>query len=215
MLLQFRKIVLDCLASVLALDEVVEHAALNGAGTVKRIQRGQVFHAARLVAAQNVAHARRFELKYAAGERLAEDLVGFWIVQRQIFQHQLHAVPLLDQFQRIVDQRERGETEKVHLEKPQFVEAVHVVLGDDFLAVCAIQRDECFQRLGRNHHAGRMHGSNCALSLRGVPRHPALPSRADLCGQLPRSPAPSRWRLQVDVQNAGHQFGDPLSHQRS
>ena len=61
---------------MLALDEIVDHAALDGAGAVERVERGEVFDAAGLVAAQNVAHARRFELEHAAGEALAEDLVG-------------------------------------------------------------------------------------------------------------------------------------------
>ena len=67
-LLHLRQIVDNFPAAVFALDEVVDHAALYGAGTVERVQRGQVFDAAGLVAAQNVAHARRFELEHAAGE---------------------------------------------------------------------------------------------------------------------------------------------------
>ena len=54
---------------------------------------------------------------------------------------------LLDHLQRVVDDRERGEAEEVHLEKRQLLEAVHVVLGDDFVAVGAVERDELLQRL--------------------------------------------------------------------
>ena len=46
-LLQLRQVVDDRLAAVLAVDEVVDHAALNRAGAVERVQRGQVFDAVR------------------------------------------------------------------------------------------------------------------------------------------------------------------------
>ena len=40
---------------------------------------------------------RRFELEHAAGEALAEDLVGRRVVEREIFGDELDAVALLDQ----------------------------------------------------------------------------------------------------------------------
>ena len=57
--LQLGQIVDDGFAAVLAIDEVVDHAALNRAGAIERVQRGEIFDAAGLIAAQNVAHARR------------------------------------------------------------------------------------------------------------------------------------------------------------
>ena len=72
-LLQLREVVDHFLAAVLAIDEVVDH--VHGAGAVERVERDQIFDAVRLIAAQNVAHARRFELEHAAGERLAENLL--------------------------------------------------------------------------------------------------------------------------------------------
>ena len=140
---------------MLALDEVVDHG--HRAGAVERVQRGQVFEAVGLVAAQNVAHAGRFELEHAAGEALAEDLVGRRVVERQIFLDDLHAVALLDHLERVVDEREGGEPEEIHLEKRQLVKTVHVVLGDDFLVVGAVERNDVAQRFGRDHHARRMH----------------------------------------------------------
>src|ERR1700683_141611 len=63
--LEFGEVPLDGFAAVLALDEIVEHATLYGAGTIEGVQRGQVFDAGGLVAAQDVAHSRRFELEHA------------------------------------------------------------------------------------------------------------------------------------------------------
>ena len=63
--LHLRQIVDHFLAAVLAIDEVVDHA--HGAGAIERVQRDQILDAVRLIAAQNVAHARRFKLEHAAG----------------------------------------------------------------------------------------------------------------------------------------------------
>ena len=91
-----------------------------GPGPVERVQRGEIFQPRGLVAAQNIAHAGRFELEHAAGKAFAENLVGVGVVERQVFGHQLDAVVLLDQLQRVVDEGERGEAQKVHLEKRSF-----------------------------------------------------------------------------------------------
>ena len=64
-LLQLRQLIFDPPPSPLALDEVVDHAALDRAGTIDRVQGRQVFHRARLVAPQHVAHALGFKLEDA------------------------------------------------------------------------------------------------------------------------------------------------------
>ncbi len=52
---------------MLALDKVVNHAALDWPGTVQRIQRGEIFDRVRLITAENISHAGRFKLKYPGG----------------------------------------------------------------------------------------------------------------------------------------------------
>ena len=88
-LLQFRQFVFDFLAAVLAVDEIVDHAALNRAGTVERVQGGEIFDGVRLVLAQHVAHAVRFKLEDAGGQSLVENLfVGLVIFERNFFESQ-------------------------------------------------------------------------------------------------------------------------------
>src|SRR5438477_6745401 len=41
--LQLRQFIFDLAASVLALNEIIDHAALNRAGAVERVESGQVF----------------------------------------------------------------------------------------------------------------------------------------------------------------------------
>ena len=85
-LLQLRQLIFDPLPSPLALDEVVNHAALDRAGAIERIQRREVFHSARLVAPQHIAHALGFKLEDAGGVAVVENsFIGRMIVQGNSF----------------------------------------------------------------------------------------------------------------------------------
>ena len=64
---------------------------------------------------------------------------------------------LLDQPQRVLDQRERGQPQEVHLEQRELFQAAHVELRHDFVAVGLVQRDQFLERLRRDHHARGVH----------------------------------------------------------
>ena len=130
-----------------ALNEIIEHAALYGAGAIESVERGKVFQAAWLILAQNVAHALGFKLKDPAGEGLTEDLVTFGIVKREIFKNDLRAVALLDQLHwRRQSASSVVRPRKSILSRPKFIEPVHVVFGYDFVAIGLIKRDDGFKR---------------------------------------------------------------------
>src|ERR1035441_1593488 len=85
---------------MLALDKVVNHAALDRPGAVQRIQRGEIFDRVRLVAAQNVSHAGGFKLEHAGGQSPMEDLlVRLLVFERDVVQLQIRAL-LRNQLQR-------------------------------------------------------------------------------------------------------------------
>ena len=67
------------------------------------------------------------------------------------------AVALLDETQRVLDQGERGQPQEVHLEQREFVQAAHVELRHNFVAVRLVQRDQVFERLRRDDDAGGVH----------------------------------------------------------
>src|ERR1700747_2141860 len=99
---------------MLAIDEVVNHAALDWSRSIQRVESGQVFNRMRLVAPQHVAHAMRFKLEDARGQTLVEDLlIGVIIIQWQIGQLQLLTARLRNQLDRVVQNRERGKPEKI------------------------------------------------------------------------------------------------------
>ena len=121
----------------------------------------------------------RFKLEDAAGEALGEDLVGLRVVERKIFDDQLDAAVLLDELQGVLDDGERGQAEEVHLEKAELLEAAHVVLGDDFVFVRLVKRDEFFQRRRRDDDTGRVDATRCAPCLPACRRRPGLLRRGD------------------------------------
>ena len=78
--LELRQFVADFSFAVFAIDEVVDHATLDGARSVKSIEGGEIFNARRLIAAKNVAHAVRFKLENGGGVAAGEKFVSIGIV---------------------------------------------------------------------------------------------------------------------------------------
>ena len=156
---ELREFVADFGFAVLAIDEIVDHTALNGAGTVKGVESGEIFDARGLIAAKNVAHAVRFKLEDGGGVAAGEKFVGGFVVEGQAVEIDLDAAILLDHFDGVVENGERGEAEEIHFEQADALERVHVVLRGDFIAVCLVNRDEFGERLRRNDHACCVRGS--------------------------------------------------------
>src|SRR5205823_14229577 len=61
---------------------------------------------------------------------------------------------LLDELEGIVDDSERGEPEKVHLQKAHLLDRLHIEGGDDFIILCSVQRDKIQQWLWRDDDTG-------------------------------------------------------------
>ena len=142
-----RQVVDHFLLAVFAGNEIVHHAALNGARTIERVQRAQVLNALRPVAPQDVLHAAGFKLEYAGGVALVEDLdVRELVIQRDLLHHDALAVNGLDQLQRVIHNRQRRQAQKVHLQQAQFFQSAHVVLGDNFVLVRLVKRNKVPER---------------------------------------------------------------------
>ena len=65
---------------------------------------------------------------------------------------------LLDHFDGVVENGERGEAEEIHFEEADTLEGVHVVLRGDFVAVGLVDGNEFGERLRRDDHAGGVRG---------------------------------------------------------
>ena len=205
-----REFVADFLAAVFAVDEIVNHAAFNGAGAVESVEGAEIFDAGGLVFAQNVAHAPRFKLEDAAGEAFGEYLVGLFVVQLEVFDYDLDAAVLFDQLEGVGDDGQRGEAEEVHLEKAKLLHAGHVVLGDDFIPVGAVKGNEFFQRRWRDDDAGRV--DRCvaghAFQAAGYVQD-FFEARISMLGLL-KARLHFEGIFQLDVEDGGDELGDAL-----
>ncbi len=148
------EIVDHLLAAMLAIDEVVDDAALDGAGAVEGVEGAEILDADGLVFAEDVAHAGGFELEDAAGEAFGEDGVGGRIFEGKVVDVELHAAMFFDERDGVVYDVEGGEAEEVHLEKRKLLKGGHVVLSDNFVAICFIKRDEFLEGDGADDDAG-------------------------------------------------------------
>ena len=75
----------------------------------------------------------------------------------------------LDFVEGVADERERAQTEEVHLQEADALDLLHRPLRDDFVLLTLVERNELGQRLRRDHDAGGVH--------RGVTSHALQPSR--------------------------------------
>ncbi len=207
-LLQFRKIVGDSLAAVLALNEVFHHAALQRAGAVECVERAQISDARGLVLAQNVAHTGRFKLEHAAGVGLRENFVRLGVVKREIVERGLRAGMRGDQVERVLDDVERGEAQEVHLEKRQLFETHHVVLGDDFIFVRFVEWNKILQRNRRVDDARGVHGAVARHAFEFLRHLQDLPHAGIFARRILEAGLLLDGVFELDVEDVRDQFRD-------
>ena len=156
-LLQLRKFVFDPLAPMFAVNEVINHAALDRARPIQCIQSRQVLNRAWFIPPQHIAHAMRFKLKYAGSKAAMKHLlVRGLVLQRNALQHDFLASNLFQQLDSVIENRQCGQPKKIHLEQPHLLDSNHVERGDNFVVLRPIQRHQFLQRPRRDHDSRRM-----------------------------------------------------------
>ena len=167
MLFQLRQLVLDFAPAPLALDEVVDHAALDRAGTIERVQRRQVFNAISACSGAECPHAARFKLEDAGGQRRCETPSRRSSRRRAaiVSRSMVRAAVCSISFSAVVNDGQRRQPEEVHLQQAHLFDGLHVIGGHDFVVLGLVQRHQLGQRLRRNHHARRMHAGSRAPGL--------------------------------------------------
>ena len=127
---------------------------IHGAGTIQRNGRHDVFKAGGLHAQQHGAHARRFKLEDALGVPPGEQGVDGGVVGLQALKREIGGVAA-NHVNRLLQQRQRAQAEKVHFEQPQLLQRAHRILRNKQL-VGFLERHIVVKRLLGNHHARRM-----------------------------------------------------------
>ena len=147
------------LEAVLAPGVLVDVA--HGAGSVERHRRHDVRELVRLHVAQDLAHATTLQLENAGRLTRGEQLVEARIVERDVIGINDVASAFLHVVDGALDQRQRGQTQDIHLEQADLVEDGKLVLRG--LALFAFLTDahegrHVGQRLTRDDDAGRVGG---------------------------------------------------------
>ena len=155
------------LAAVLAVDVGVHHAAVERAGPVQGRAGDDVADVVRPQPLEQLADAVRLELEHALGVAALQQRVRLRVVQRQLVDVDRLAARLLDQLDRVVQQRQGAQAQEVHLEHADLFQVAHDPLrrhdglagpraGVVALAHHALQRHVVRQRPVGDHHAGRV-----------------------------------------------------------
>ena len=229
------QLVHDLLLAVLALDEIVHHAAFERAGAVQGHQGDDVLEPAGPELHQDLAHARGFELEHAGGVPAAQQGIGLVVGilgkgavgrslgllgqgrgQVQVLQVEPD-VPLGQKLEDVVDEGQGLEAQEVELDQPDLFHALHVELGDHrpgILAVRArgdaVQGQAVHQGPVADDHAGGMGGGVTGQGLQG-PGHFDQPGQAPVLPHgLPETRLLVQGFLEGDLEPVGHQLGDAV-----
>ena len=114
------------LASMTAGDEVLHHAAAQGAWTVQSHCRNEVSKVPRCKVFHQGRHARRFHLEHSPRAALTEHFGRKFIFQGNLIDIHHFAPCTFDIIERITDNRERTQPQKVHFEQAKFLHMVFV-----------------------------------------------------------------------------------------
>ncbi len=143
---------------MLARDEIVDHARLQGTRTEQGHQRDKI---AELVGPQSldeVTHAARLELEHGRSLSALQQPECLGVIHRHATDvEQCVRVGRVDDAFRPIDDRERLQSEEVELDQADRLDIVLVELRDQAAAaVFAVERRKIGEMIGRNHDAAGM-----------------------------------------------------------
>ena len=147
---------IDRLAAVLAVDEFRDQPRIEGAGSVKGQDRGDVFQGGRLEVAHDLAHPTGFQLEDAFEIAAGQQAEGAWIIEWERIGIDADARTLLNQIDGLVDHREVLEAQEVHLQQAHGLHVFHEVLGDHLPVVVALQRHNFIEGIRGNDDTSGM-----------------------------------------------------------
>ena len=120
--------VLDGNAAVLAIDEILRHAAAQRPRAIQRHHRNQILKTFRRELHQKARETRRFRLKNADCIPRAQHRTRRLVSIRQRLHVQKNAVIFVNHVHRVVDDRQIAQPQEIHFEKPQLLVQIFFVL---------------------------------------------------------------------------------------
>ena len=177
----------DGLFAALAPHVDLVHSRVEGTGAHQRVRRDQVVEAIGAHPLQQVGSERGLELEHPDRATGAQHPVRLGVVELERVEIGSRAGALANGVQRVADDGERSEPEKIHLQHASVLERVHVVLRDDdgiFVAVAVAGTfgglgadwDVLVERARCDDDAGGVHPgvSRQSLQLHRVIEEPAV-----------------------------------------
>ena len=113
---------------MLPFDKIVEHSRLHRTGPVEGEYRDEVFEVARFELGVELLHTARFDLEHTDRFAFLNRLVDFRVIHRHIVEVDADLVALFDQFDGIVDDRQRLEPKEVEFDQVDIFEEVERIL---------------------------------------------------------------------------------------
>ena len=166
---------LDRLSPVLAVGVVVVHVRRHRAGPIEGDEGGDIVERVGGERADQGPHGRGLELEHPDGVASLEQFEGRAIVELDGVDVELDALRILDQLETVGDDVEVSQAQEVHLEQPEILDAVHLVLGDDRRLLdglaglgLALDREVLGERIVGDHHGGSVDAVLTAQTLEAL-----------------------------------------------
>ncbi|OPY93379.1 MAG: hypothetical protein A4E73_00175 [Syntrophaceae bacterium PtaU1.Bin231] len=202
---QFRQFVDDLCFSLLAGDEFGHH--VHRSRPIQRDEGDDVFDAVRLHADEDVLHAGTLQLEHPVGIPFHEQLIGLAVIERQRIHVERIPAPLADELQRILDDRERLQTEEIEFCQADGRNVVHGELRHD-VVLGRTQGDPFDKGHVRYHHAGRVCGCMAVQAFQGTGQIQQFLDLGVLLLFFRQSRLGLDGVLQRDVEDIGDHLGD-------
>ena len=180
-------------------------------GTVEGADRDDVLEAGGLQLDEELLHAARLQLEHAGGVPGLEKLVGGFVIVPEGRDVEGRVLPRPDHLDRVVDDGQVLEPEKVEFDQADFFHVLHGVLGRDG-AVLRVLVDgaEFLERRRRDHDPGGMGGCVAGQPFETEGGVEELPDARIGAGQLVE-PRLLGYRLpERDPEHLGNELGDPV-----
>ena len=180
---------------------------LHRSRAIKRVHRNNIANRIRLQLLQISFHPRAFKLEHPRRIAPAKQAMGRLIVQRQVIHIHIHAVICLHHFHGIVDHRQVANPQKIHLQKAQILNVVHIVLRHHLAAFGRFVNGHKFGHwLGRNHHGSRVNRRMARQTFELFPNTDHLLTRAPVFCNLTQLGHLTKCFIERHFQFCGHQF---------
>ena len=190
---------------MLAIDVVGN--VLHRSRAIKRVHRNNIANRIRLQLLQIALHARAFKLEHPGRIPPTKQAIGLLIVQWQVIHIHIYAVIFLHHLHGIVYHRQVAKAQKIHLQKAQVLNVVHIVLRHHLAALGRFVHGHKFgHRLGRNHHRSRVNGRMPRQTFELLANADHLLPRVPVFCNLTQLGHLIECFIQRHLQFCGHQF---------